>query len=576
MTPTGEGKSYWDIVEAQFLKNRFAAAALLPLAALALAAIYAPFLASHRPLAFRGYAKKAYVREFREWKIGVQPELERLPLERRRVRDLWTGGTPRLIDAKALLDAADWQRLLAVCQDAADRMDPNRWSRFEVPVAEARELLDPGHRGDFDALIARAAGRVDAVFDDRLGQSLRTVRIKLEFLAGQLEPGRAGGIRRLADEYRGFSLEPDPARDFRMAEVRDRIAAVADPQTFDAGDPPYRGAWHFPVLADLDAINVFFIAASLLVPVVGLRQRRSGLPAEIRWRRLAGRTALAAGAAAAAWWCFVPAWVDTADYAGLRDGRPQEEVVADQVLWTPIRHGLNEKHLDRLWEPPSRDFPLGTDGTGRDVLTRLIWGGRISLSVGFIAVAIYVVLGILVGAAAGYFRGRTDMALSRAIEIVMCIPTFYLILSVLALFGPSMINVMLVIGVTGWTGVARLARGEFLRLGGQDFVTAARALGAPPRRVIFRHILPNAMAPVLVTATFGIPGAILTESALSFLGLGISIPTPSWGGILELVRENFQYWWVVTFAGLAIFITVTCFNLVGEGLRDAMDPRLRK
>ena len=198
------------------------------------------------------------------------------------------------------------------------------------------------------------------------------------------------------------------------------------------------------------------------------------------------------------------------------------------------------------------------------------------MAVGIVAVSIYVAIGIVVGAVAGFFRGWVDMVISRIIEVVIVFPAFFLILTIVAFVGPSLWNIMLVIGLTGWTGVARLVRGEFLRLADQEFVIAGRALGYGPGRLIFRHILPNAMAPVLVAATFGVAGAILTESALSFLGIGITIPTPSWGNILADGRDfNNIAPWLIYFPGLTIFITILCYNLAGEALRDALDPRLR-
>lgn len=235
-----------------------------------------------------------------------------------------------------------------------------------------------------------------------------------------------------------------------------------------------------------------------------------------------------------------------------------------------------EYDLGSILLPPSSHHLLGTDEEGRDTLSRMIYGSRISLSVGFVAVSIYVSIGILLGALAGYFGGLVDIIISRLTEVMLCFPTFFLILTVLAFIGPSLYNIMIVIGITGWTGIARLVRGEFLKLRHQDFVTAAEATGASTPRLIFRHILPNSLAPVLVSATFGISSAILVESSLSFLGFGVQPPTASWGEILSQSRDFIDIaWWLTLFPGLAIFMTITAYNLVGEGLRDAIDPRLK-
>ena len=207
--------------------------------------------------------------------------------------------------------------------------------------------------------------------------------------------------------------------------------------------------------------------------------------------------------------------------------------------------------------------------------TRILYGTRISLTIGFIAVGIYVAIGIILGSIAGYFGGKVDLAIQRLIEIVMCIPSFFLILTVIALVGSaSIFLIMAAIGFVRWTGVARLVRGEFLRLRNQDFVTSAQALGYPTSRIIFKHILPNALGPVLVAAAFGVASAILLESSLSFLGMG-DASTASWGVTL---REGYSTgaWHLVLIPGFAIFLTVLLLNLAGEGVRDAMDPKLRK
>ena len=229
----------------------------------------------------------------------------------------------------------------------------------------------------------------------------------------------------------------------------------------------------------------------------------------------------------------------------------------------------------QVLSPPSSMHLFGTDELGRDVLARMIWGSRVSLKVGFVAVGIAISIGILVGSAAGFYGGRVDSILMRFVDIMLAFPTLFLILAVIAILEPSISTIMIIIGLTGWMNVARLVRAEFLTLKERDFIAAARAAGATDIRLIFRHILPNALAPVFVSATFGIAGAILTESGLSFLGLGVQPPDPSWGNILTAGKDNITVaWWLSVFPGIAILITVLSYNLVGEGLRDALDPRL--
>lgn len=224
--------------------------------------------------------------------------------------------------------------------------------------------------------------------------------------------------------------------------------------------------------------------------------------------------------------------------------------------------------------PPSATHWLGTDDIGRDVYSRLVWGSRISLSVGFVAASVSVLLGTVIGAVAGYYGGWVDMLLMRFTEVVMSFPTFFLLLTIVSIVDRSIFNIMLVIGLTSWPGLARMVRGQILSLREQEFTEAARALGASDGRIIFRHILPNAMAPIIVSATLRIGGAILSESGLSFLGLGVPEPYPSWGSILNSGRIYLtKAPWITTLAGIFIFITVLAFNYVGDGLRDALDPQ---
>ena len=226
--------------------------------------------------------------------------------------------------------------------------------------------------------------------------------------------------------------------------------------------------------------------------------------------------------------------------------------------------------------PPSLQHFLGTDQLGRDVFSRMLFGSRVSLSVGFVAVAISICIGILVGAIAGYYGRWIDSLLMRFVDIMLCFPSFFLILTVVALLGPSLFKVMVVIGITSWMGTSRFVRAEFLSLRERDFTQAAKALGVKDSRIMFRHILPNALAPVFVTATLDVATAILVEAGLSFLGFGVQPPAPSWGNILTEGRTYiFDAWWLTVFPGFAILLTVLSFNLLGEGLRDALDPRLR-
>ena len=261
-------------------------------------------------------------------------------------------------------------------------------------------------------------------------------------------------------------------------------------------------------------------------------------------------------------------------YANFDRWQPAE---GEYAVRPPIPYGPNRQDLRDRLKPPSEAHLLGTDDRGRDVLSRMIHASRVAISVGFVAMGIAVLIGVVLGALAGYFGGWVDALVLRAIETMMVFPTFFFILTVIAFLPPSIYNIMIVIGLTEWAGVARLVRGEFLRERSLDYATAARATGLCNARIIFRHILPNTLSPVFVTAAFGVAGAILAESALSFLGFGIQPPQASWG---ELLKQGKSYvreaWWLVTFPGVAIFATVTAFNLVGETLRDAMDPRMRQ
>jgi peptide/nickel transport system permease protein len=273
--------------------------------------------------------------------------------------------------------------------------------------------------------------------------------------------------------------------------------------------------------------------------------------------------------------------------SGLRRlGRNRRGLLGGIVVVTMLAVGLlapvvapysysTQSLLQRL-KPPTVAHWLGTDGFGRDILTRIMWGARVSLEIGFLATGLAVLVGVAVGGAAGYFGGGVDTGIMRVADVFMSVPALFLILVVVALFGASLLNTALVVGLVTWAPVARIVRGECLTLRARDFVEAARALGATHGRILLRHVLANATPAVIVQGTLLLGQTILIESGLSYLGLGVQPPTPSWG---NMVVEGRQFlasaWWVSTFPGVAIFATVLGFNLFGDGLRDVLDPALR-
>ncbi len=602
------GQSQWELIAREFRKRRLAVAASLMILFLVTVSIFAPLLANDRPICYVGVNRFEFLEaartlrgamgqviEARTREPALQTKSENLTIAARaRLEEIPTGAPPdmaarlgRLADRTlAALADSDRPRSLRELKDVR-----RRWS-VDFPEAGFRPLIDA----------------ISQVLDVRTQQDKarttmddfpRTAGLQIRLMSAALPATSAAKVRELGQRILQTFREPDPAK--QTEELRSHQQDVRS--TVEGLDAELLVRTRWPVFASLIGSDIAFLVANLMLlawPVWSRVLRR--------WEGPAGDGANAWWPAAIlvglplvcglTWWLVVPQRVDRTDYKsgvlGRDDLEKKAPVVFQSVVWPSVAYGLDEidlvgKTRAPAWYKQAQANPdskpisrwsgphwLGTDELGRDILCRMIWGGRISLSVGIVAVAIYVSIGVVVGSLAGYFRGVCDLILSRIIEVVICFPAFFLILTIVAMIGPGLFNIMVVIGLTGWTGIARLVRGEFLRLVDQEFVLAGRALGYSPLRLIFRHVLPNALAPVLVSATFGVAGAILTESALSFLGLGITVPTPSWGGILADGRTALlRAPWLIHFPGLAIFLTITSYNLVGEALRDAADPRLR-
>ncbi|MFP4243708.1 MAG: ABC transporter permease [Ectothiorhodospira sp.] len=327
-----------------------------------------------------------------------------------------------------------------------------------------------------------------------------------------------------------------------------------------------------PVLAHLGAADLSLLAGFCAAVIMAFRRRPAG-------RRLAVvLAALLLGGGAGALFLSPPGLVIHEQY---REAEARGDY--DRVFRAPVPYSPKDYQRDRgdtdlqppLADPAHRHW-LGTDGNGADVLSRMIHASRIALGIGFIATGIALVIGVVVGGLMGYFSGVVDMIGMRIVEIFEAIPTLFLLLTFVAFFGRSLYMMMVIIGLTSWSGYARYVRAEFLKLRQQDYVQAAVACGLPLRSILFRHMLPNGVAPILVAASFGVASAILAEATLSFLGLGL-VDDPSWGQMLnQAVQASTFNWWMALFPGGAIFLTVFAYNLVGESLRDALDPHLRK
>jgi peptide/nickel transport system permease protein len=559
-------KDYWDIVLSQMKKRPSVRIALVALVILYATAIYAPFLAGDRPFVIEATDAAGY-RKAQKTLVPIAMGFRGL-----------------IADGREGYQGAEnqgWEAALQAEQDAlAQRLDLMR-----------RQLApqDAGRLEELERRIDEAAS---------------------EALAGRMEAAQAaaGALVELAKAVRS---EMSPVEEGQEPVAGETVALV----------PEVR----YPVFDAISRAELYFMALWALVLLFPLwnafvnRVLLSGDRERVReLRRVKVAALVLLPALPLPFWSSSESAFSTSPYkAGLTSG----EITATHVILPPVPFGLAEINDAEYLRPPtwhresaldesgrylhaaaSRSIDphtgyevppnpvevrygeaernaasrhaLGTDTLGRDMLSRMIWGGRVSLTVGLVSTVFLVVIGTFLGALAGYYGGKTDLVISRIIEIFQCFPTFFLILIVVAFIGPSILNIMLVLGITRWPGVARLVRGEFLRLRGQDFVVASEALGVPQGRTIFRHVLPNALGPVLVAATFAVASGIITESALSFLGFGVQLPVPSWGSLLVESRSP-EHWWIQIFPGVLIFVTVLLYNLLGEGVRDALDPRLK-
>jgi len=636
------GKSYWEIVVHAFRKNWAARVAMWVCGAMIVVAILAPCLANDRPYLFVGTMPGEYRKSFSAVTRGAFMAILTSPTRMRAEAKKFEEKAATLNDFLKRLTDAENDRFYATYDRLRKRAESRpdtrgMWISRDVPVADVeRELVLeqqeypvavaalegelagvqitaeqrtrktarlaelkkaladlPGEREWMDATRLRIVRDMPRTYDELLRKSIDGLRFNLRQMADQLDATLAARTAEYATR-----VEKAVGTDF-MTTTEDRrpaLRAIIDELKveLDPAKVTLVPKTRWPLIASLHWLDAFFIVALLgtllgFGPLTWVWLKRLK-PMERRWSVTWTMALVPAVVVGSLWFLLHEPRFDTAPYKkALAPPAPDEPpaVVMTTSLWPPLRWRYDEvpelkieKEEDRPPLAPSWSHPLGTDFLGRDLLSRMIWGARVSLSIGFVAEAIALFIGVVLGALAGYYRGWVDIVISRVIEVVICFPTFFLILAVVAFLPPSIYYVMLVLGLFGWMGIARLQRGEFLRLVNQDFVQSAVALGASRPRVMFRHILPNGLAPVLVAASFGIAGAMLTESGLSFLGFGVQEPETSWGQILFTGRTAALgglagQWWVFTIPGAAIFIAVTCYNLVGDGIRDAVDPRLK-
>lgn len=593
----GTGRSAWDIVYAQFRKNWPALWAFRMIVLIYAISVCTPWLANDPPIYLTGKMPGIYRRMFTEWR-AAHMEFLRTPAELEATRRRWRDGKVTMKEFRRSLVVDDWHRFGAGIEREKERIKlekPNdfKWKTDAVEIAAVRERLLPEEQADFDRTVARVTQDLDRVYGARLEQTLGALEVKLVALASQLDGEADAHAEAALRQYR--SVVEDGWLNRAEAERAPILPALEATQktivaAFDPEQVTLVSRTYWPLPASLTTLDVLFMSATLgllvLVPLLLRFTRLGRVEPRPRKVRLCLLVVLLVVLPPTLYRLTQPNLFQSVAWkASIRDGSiiPDGRVVAPDgtvteagAFATALFHvGNNEQDTAIKFQRPSAQHWFGTDENGRDLLARMLWGSRISLAVGFVSTGIALFIGIVLGALAGYYRGMVDIVLSRVVEVIICFPNFFIILAVMAVLPPSIYNVMIVLGLFGWTGIARLTRAEFLRLVDSDFVTAGRALGAGPLRMIFRHVLPNSLGPILVAASFSVASAILTESGLSFLGFGVVPPDTSWGLILSTARENPNYWWLVLIPGFAIFVTVTLYNLLGEGIRDAIDPRMR-
>jgi peptide/nickel transport system permease protein len=588
MTDPSYGRSYWDIVVAKFNRNLPARAALWIVGLFVLAAVFAPLIANDRPYAFYGTVSHQYQRDYALATGALHRSVVRAPRLLREDERKFDARELNLLELRDFVIADDLPSFVlkidgpsARLTKALDQNHPLRGAFMskQIGVPELIELLDEEERRFFSEVYARARANVEVIHRDRLEGMLDGLKIQLTRMADQLAPERRRDAESAAGEYRrlcGGGYLRGSASEDPFKALNGRVAA-----TFDPRKNTLVPRWRFPVFDGLSKWDALLIPGAFLWllafgPLHWWKFRRVE-PRMRRWRRQWAVVLIPSLVCGLAWRALHRETLDPVDYKAWPTEGKMEVLKA---FWPPHRFGPDRSEAagqELVERAPSGSHPLGEDHFGRDLLARVVWGARVSLAVGFVATTIALVIGIALGAFAGYFGGVVDWGVSRVIEVWLCFPYLFVAMAVVA-FVPGEQRIWYVIAALGlfqWMTIARLTRGEFLRLRRQEFVVAGVALGAGHLRVILRHVLPNALAPVLIAASFGIAGAILAESALSFLGLGVVEPAVSWGKILNAARTQPKVWWPLLYPGLCIFLSITCYNLIGDAIRDAVDPRLK-